>query len=202
MQTDIPLKRLTMLRAADLLPLLGVPHATLLAVETLELPASNARLDNILHVRSPSGLEYLHLIEWQGYPDQGVLWRVLGYLAWIGRHNPTKTVVGTLVYLTPPCDMGDTLTQAVDGEVFHSCRIPCVRLWQQDATAALATNRPGMAVLSPLMRGATRELVEQAARLVMEQTALPQQSDLLSVLGVFAEPMMTYERFVRFVGKE
>lgn len=43
MQTDIPLKRLTELRAADFLPLWGFPDATLLDVETLELPL--ARLD-------------------------------------------------------------------------------------------------------------------------------------------------------------
>lgn len=45
MQTDIPLKRLTLLRAADLLPLFGLPQGELIAVETLEFPASATRLD-------------------------------------------------------------------------------------------------------------------------------------------------------------
>jgi hypothetical protein len=78
MQTNIPLKRLTMLRAADLLPLFGLPYAELLAVETLELPANAARLDNVLRVRSPAGQEYLHVIEWQGYRDPALLWRMAG----------------------------------------------------------------------------------------------------------------------------
>ncbi len=69
MQTDIPLKRLTLLRAADLLPLLGAPHARVVAVESLELPASATRLDNVLRLRSAQGQEYLHVIEWQGYHD-------------------------------------------------------------------------------------------------------------------------------------
>lgn len=45
MQTDIPLKRLTALRGADLLPLLGVPAATLLDVVSRELPSTATRLD-------------------------------------------------------------------------------------------------------------------------------------------------------------
>jgi hypothetical protein len=31
---------------------------------------------------------------------------------------------------------------------------------------------------------------------------LPQQADLLSILGVFAEPLIKHERFVRIVGRE
>ena len=55
MQIDIPLKRLMLLRAADLLPLFGLSQGELIAVETLELPASATRLDNVLRVRSPAG---------------------------------------------------------------------------------------------------------------------------------------------------
>ncbi|NJN66466.1 MAG: hypothetical protein HC884_06995 [Chloroflexaceae bacterium] len=38
MHTDIPLKRLTALRGADLLALFGLPNATLVRVESPELP--------------------------------------------------------------------------------------------------------------------------------------------------------------------
>lgn len=55
MQTDIPLKRLTTLRAHDLLPLLASEEATVIAVEALELPASATRLDNVLRLRSIGG---------------------------------------------------------------------------------------------------------------------------------------------------
>lgn len=57
--------------------LFGVPAGELLRVETLELPASAKRLDTLLHVRSPNGQVYLHVIEWLGYKDPLVLWRVL-----------------------------------------------------------------------------------------------------------------------------
>jgi hypothetical protein len=50
-----------MLRATDLLPLLGAPHAQVVAVESLELPASATRLDNVLRLRGAQGHEYLHL---------------------------------------------------------------------------------------------------------------------------------------------
>ncbi|MFL5802094.1 MAG: hypothetical protein ACJ8CR_10190 [Roseiflexaceae bacterium] len=63
MQTDIPLKRLTLLRPADLLPLLGATAAEVLAVESLELPASATRLDNVLRLHSVRGQEYLHVVE-------------------------------------------------------------------------------------------------------------------------------------------
>src|SRR6266536_2677952 len=81
-------------------------------------------------------------------------------------------------------------------------RMPCVRLWEQDATAALASGNLGLTVLSPLMRNATEALVEQAITTVMSAAALPQQADLLSILGVFAEPLIDHERFVRIVGRE
>ena len=81
-------------------------------------------------------------------------------------------------------------------------RMPCVRLWEQDATAALASGNLGLTVLSPLMRNATEALVEQAITTVMSAAELPQQADLLSILGVFAEPLIDHERFVRIVGRE
>ena len=83
---------------------------------SLELPASAKRLDNVLHLRSPKGQEYMHVLEWQGYPDPVVLWRMLGYMGWLGQRLPKMTVLGTLVYLTPDSDAGDTLHQMIDGQ--------------------------------------------------------------------------------------
>jgi hypothetical protein len=40
-----------------------------------------------------------------------------------------------------------------------------VRLWEQDAAAALASGRAGLAVLTPFMRGVDQGVVEQAALL-------------------------------------
>lgn len=202
MQTDIPLKRLTTLRAGDLLPLLSTADATVVAVETLELPASATRLDNVLRLRSAGGQEYLHVVEWQGYLDRAVLWRLAGYLAWLGQQYPGRAVVGTVIYLNPADDVGNTLRQTVDGHVLLVWELPAVRLWELDAVDAAQRGGVGLAVLSPLMRGATADLVEQVVSQVLNQAPLAQQADLLSILGVFAEPLMDAASFVRMVGRE
>ena len=149
MQTDIPLKRLTALRAHDLLPLLASEEATVVAVETLELPASATRLDNVLRLRSVGGQEYLHVIEWQGYTDPAVLWRLAGYLAWLGQRHHEQVVVGTVIYLTPASDVGDTLRQTVDGRDLLAWPVPAIRLWELDALEASQRGSLGLAVLSP-----------------------------------------------------
>lgn len=155
METDIPLKVLTGACAPDLLPLLGSPEATVLGVETLELPATARRLDNVLHLRSPKGAEYLHLVDWQGYHDPQFLARALYYRAWLGLEQRLPVAV-TLIYLKPGDDTGDELRHALDGRDLFITRFHSVRLWEQDATAALASGRPGLAVLSPFMRGRMR----------------------------------------------
>ncbi len=202
MQTDIPLKRLTTLRAPDLLPLITSEAATVIAVETLELPANATRLDNVLRLRSAGGQEYLHVIEWQGYNDPVVLWRLAGYLAWLGQRHDKQVIVGTVIYLTPASDVGDRLRQTVDGRALLTWSMPVVRLWELDASDAAQHGSLGLAVLSPLMHGATAELVEQVVVQVIDQAPPPQQADLLSILGVFAEPLIDAASFVTLVGKE
>jgi hypothetical protein len=66
MKTELPLKRVTQHRPADLLPLLGVAAVEVPGVETLELPTSSTRLDTLLGLREADGQAYLHLVEWQG----------------------------------------------------------------------------------------------------------------------------------------
>jgi hypothetical protein len=202
MQTDIPLKRLMALRGADLLPLLGLPAATLVRVESRELPASATRLDTVLRIRSPQGQEYLHIVEWQGYRDPTVLWRLAGYMAWFGQQEPATVVVGTVVYLAPEHDVGDTLNQQVDGQVVQTWSFGRIRLWEQDAAAALASANLGLVVLSPLMHNASAPLVQQAIEVVLQQAPQSEQGDLLSILGTFAVPLLKPQRFIDLVGKE
>jgi hypothetical protein len=202
LKTDIPLKRLTALRGADLLPLLGLPAAALLRVESRELPASATRLDTVLRVRSPQGQNYLHILEWQGYPDRTVLWRLAGYRAWFGQQEPGTAVVGTVVYLRPEADAGDTIAPTIDGQVVQPWGVGRIALWEQDGQAALASGSLGLVVLSPLMRDADVALVETAASLVLTQAPPTQQGDLLSILGVFAEPFVDAKRFTDLVGRE
>ena len=63
MQTDIPLKRLTAICAADLLPLLGAAGMEVVGVEILELPSLTTALDTVLRLRDRRGWEHLHLVE-------------------------------------------------------------------------------------------------------------------------------------------
>ena len=115
MKTDVPLKQLTRLCPADLLPLLGAPTAEVLGVEALELPMGKTSLDSVLRLRTPDGHEYLHLIEWQGYSDALILWRTLGYLAWLGQHRGERPILVTVIYLKPEDDSGETLDQTLAG---------------------------------------------------------------------------------------
>lgn len=202
MQTDASLKHLTILRAADLLPLFGLPYAELLAVETIQLPATTTGLDNVLRVRSPGGQEYILVIEWQGYRDIAMLWRLAHYLSWLGRQNPTLTIVGTVIYLAPEYDVGDAITQTIDGQTIYTWQMQCIRLWEHDARSAVASGNLGLTVLSPLMHHADSNLVEQAVSTLLQQAPLPQQADLLSMLAIFAEPLIDQARITRLVGKE
>jgi hypothetical protein len=202
MKTDIPLKRLTALRATDLIPLLGLPVASVRAVAIPELPMQKKYLDILLRVRSPQGQEYLHLLEWQGYYDAAALWRLASYMGLVGQDEPHMTIIGTIVYLKPADDTGDMLTMAVDGQMQHQWPFRCVRLWEQDATAAVATGNLALTTLSPLMHGADVTLVEQAARTLLTTAPPPQQADLLAILGVFAAPIMAPPRFIDLVTRE
>ncbi len=202
MHTDMPLKVLTTLRDADLLPFLGVPADRVVEVVVRELPTTKRALDTLFRIRSPQGQEYLHLLEWQGYPDPAVLWRVLSYLGLVGQSEPHTTIIGTIVYLKPGDDTGDTLTMAVDGQVQHEWSVRCIRLWEQDAAAALATGNLALVTLSPLMHGADAILVEQAAPTLLATAPAPQQADLLTILGVFAAPLMEPVRFINLVTRE
>lgn len=202
MKTDLPLKRLTALRAADLLPLLGTPTAEVVGVETLELPNRSASLDTLLRLRAADGREYLHRIEWQGYADPQLLWRVLGYLAWLGQHRDERPILATIIYLKPTDDTGDTLEQFIDGGAGWRLQIPVVRLWELEPPEAVTSDNLALAVLSPLMRGARPETVVRAAQHVLAHGSPQQQSELLAILSVFAEPLIEPEQFIRLVGKE
>lgn len=202
MKTDIPLKRLTQLCPTDLLPLFGAAGATVLRVESLELPTGKSSLDCVLHLLAPDGIPYLHIIEWQGWPDGGMLWRGMGYLGWMGQNRPERPILITIIYLKPSDDVGDTLVQTLPGQPGWMIQLPCVRLWEQDAQQAVASGRPGLLVLAPLMRGATDALVEEAAQTLLRTTQPPIQADLLTALGVFAEPLLSAERFLQLITKE
>jgi hypothetical protein len=202
MKTDVPLKRLTQLCPNDILMLIGETTADVLGVETLELPASKISLDSLLRLQRPGGSPYLHLIEWQGWDDSVLLWRTLSYLGWLGQNRSERPILVTIVYLKPEDDVGNILEQQIDGSEGWIIRLPSVRMWQQDATIAMASGAPGLLALAPLMQGATSTMVEVAAQRLIQETAQPLQGELLAALGIFAEPLYKAERFIRLVTKE
>jgi len=121
----------------------------------------------------------------------------------LGVHRQERPIGATLVYLHPADDVGDKLAQQVAGTENWGAYFHVVRLWEHDAEAAVTSGRIGLAVLSPLMRGASAGLVERAAAAVLGQAASPRhKADLLSVLSVFSEPLIESRRFIQMVGKE
>jgi hypothetical protein len=197
METDIPLRALTEACAADLLPLLGVPQAEVLEVLSLDMPATSRRLDNRLLLRNQEGRAWLHLVEWQGYPDRQFLWRVLFYLGWLGINRTERPIAVTLVYLKPGDDVGSTLYQEIGGFRYWGVTFHRVRLWEEDAVAAVRSGHVGLAVLSPLMRDATAALVREAGQLVLAaEPDQRRQADLLNVLGALAESLVAPEQFI------
>jgi hypothetical protein len=203
MQTDVILRRLTALRAADLLPLLGAADATVLRVEAPELAARSVRLDLVLHLRSAAGLEYLHLVEWQGYDQPQLLWRTMRYLAELGEQRQVRPIVCTIVYLTSAADVGVDLVQTLpDGGGRWAFQVAALRLWELDAVTYATSAPPGLAVLSPVMQGASAELVFHVAQRIVTETAADEQGELLAMLSVFAEPLIEPTVFLDLVGKE
>ena len=205
METDIPLKVLAETRAADLLPLLGAAGAHLLRVRSIELPATAKRLDTLLSLRSPSGQRYRLLVGWQVYRDPLLLWRVLEYFARLGPQGADEEgpLLVVIIYVDKRADIGNRLVQELDGVEVLPITFSRVRLWEQDAAAAVGSGLAGLAALSPLLGGATTELVEQAARLVLSATEPDkEQADLLGVLGILAEGLLSAPRFERLIGKD
>lgn len=202
MKTDLPLKRVTHLCAPDLLSLIGEQHATVLGVESLELPASRTSLDTVLRLQHGDETPYLHLIEWQGWYDPLILWRILGYASWLGQHRVERPILVTVIYLKPEDDCGELVQPDVAGRQGWVVHIPAIRLWEQDAAKAVASGIPGLMTLVPLMHGATDAMITTAATSLIQQTQPPLQGELLTALGMFAEPLVSTDRFIRLVTKE
>lgn len=59
-----------------------------------------------------------------------------------------------------------------------------------------------MLALTPLLAGATTELVETAVQRLLTEAPPAIQNELLAALGMLAEPLLDTERFLRLVTKE
>ncbi len=202
MKTDLPLKRLVLLRPADLLALLGLPAASVIEVSVPELPLRKQTLDTLLRVRSPAGQEYLIIIEWQGYRDRSILWRLVVSMGVVTLDNPDLPVIGIVIYLKPSDDMGNRISVQVDGELIYDWQIRAIRLWEFDAAEAAASGNLALMTLSPLMHGADPALIEQTALTLLRIAPMEQRADILTFLGIFAAPILDSAQFTRIVTKE
>ncbi|NJL06311.1 MAG: hypothetical protein HC911_15680 [Chloroflexaceae bacterium] len=170
------MKRLVLLHPADLLVLLGLPAASVIEVSVPELPLPKQALDTLLRVRSPEGQEYLIIIEWQGYRDRSILWRLVVSMGVVTLDNPDLPVIGIVIYLKPSDDMGDRISVQVDGELIYDWQVRAIRLWEFDAAEAAASGHLVLMTLSPLMEATQREY----ERLVTKEVLM--SSDLIEYL--------------------
>jgi predicted transposase YdaD len=184
MKTDIPLKVLFRLRAADLLALTGDQQAELLSTDVVELQAVQRRVDFVYKLRLGSETYFRHL-EFQAEADPEMPDRCFQY-------NPQMIlqykvpVVTTVIYLFPHLAVAEPVYRVMlAGREINRWQFESLRLWEIDAQAALRQGLPGMAALVPLMKGADLSAIEAAARQI-EATPTAQQADLLAILHGFA----------------
>ncbi len=203
MKTDLPLKELTRLLGTDLLHLFKAePGSKVVKVDSLDLAFIQRRLDNVVRIRSPGGQEYLHIVEWLGYKDDMVFWRMGTYQFIVGHQSNGMTVLLTLIYLDSSCDMGDTLEQVIDGRVVASWQVHCIRLWLLDAKQAMESGNLGLMILSLLMRNATKEMVVEIKDTILREVDPTKQDELLAIVGMFVEKIADPVWFMDMVGRE
>ncbi|NJP04953.1 MAG: hypothetical protein HC837_04660, partial [Chloroflexaceae bacterium] len=201
MKTDNPFKCLALLRSDELLAWLGMPADTVISAESVTLPmVVTTYLDLVMRLRTPLGQVYRHIVEFQGYLDNAILWRLVLYMAWEGRQNPDEPILGTIVYLSPEYDVGDTIAAVLDGQEQYRWTIRVIRLWEEDARAAVESGSLLMTVLSPLMHNASVATVEAAVVRIMHEAPPTQKADLLVIVGNFSEPIVPLPYFLKLVG--
>lgn len=81
-------------------------------------------------------------------------------------------------------------------------RFHTVRLWEHTAQEALASGRPGLLALLPLLAGATAALALQSAQHILRTVDPSDQANLLLVLGSLADRLLPLDQLLRLVTKE
>jgi predicted transposase YdaD len=201
MKTDIHCKLLARLRPTDLLTLTGDQDAQLLSTDVVELQDIRRTVDFVYKLQVGEEIYYRH-IEFQAERDPEMNHRCFLYnTRMIAQYQ--APVITTIIYLfrrrQPEAPVFRVM---VRGQEVNRWQFDCVRLWEMEAQAALAQGLPGLAVLVPLMKGATLTRIEQAARQIEATTPEARQADLLALLHAFAEGKYTVEQLERIIGKE
>jgi predicted transposase YdaD len=187
-ETDHPLKRLMTLAAIDFAAwLLGQPVRSVTTRQgKLTAIPDPIDTDQVFFVTLADGREVILHIEFQGPgSDKPMSLRLLEYgtrLALTYRDIPMRSVV---LYLggAGARDTGEHVLYDPDGQVRMSWRYDVIRLWQLEAEALLALNRPALLALI----GQTRirrpeQTIPQAIAQVVQGTSGEQREHLLAEL--------------------
>lgn len=152
METDIPLKVLARRHPQDLLRLVGDPGIAVKA-QVLELQEIRRTVDCVIEVRDRGEVHFRHF-EFQTAPDPDMTRRCFRYNSQLALQL-TAPVITSVIYVLPPGPPGDELVfrMVVRGREVNAWRFDIVRLWEFDASQALASGAPGLLALVPLMRG-------------------------------------------------
>jgi len=201
LQTDLPLKKLFQHRAQDLLGLTGDEGASVRSVKALELQAVRRSVDSLIELEREGEL-YLRHLEFQARDEPDLFLRCLEYDVLLIRQLGLP-VVTTILYVDSDGPAEEPAYRLrVAGEVLNEWRFGCVRLGDLDPAEAIASERPGMLALVPLMRRADLSWVERACRGIESSAPQEQQADLLAIVHVLAEQRYTVEQLRRLVGRE
>jgi len=175
-KTDRPLKALFERQGQSLLPFIG-EHRTdvrVTAVESVNLPVSERRIDSVLRLERDGLVWYRH-VEFQAQKDAGIPRRCFEYNSRLILHYGAA-VLTTVLYLLPGAD--------------------------KDAQDALRGGEAGPLALVPLLRGGDEpsRVLEAVRRL--DAMPRPQGADAMSVLLGFAARRYDRPTFMNALGKD
>ncbi len=201
MKTDLPLKKLFELRPEDLLEITGDQGATVRSVGDRELKELRRQVDCVVELER-RGEVYLRHLEFQDRDDPNMPRRCFEYNTLLHLESRLP-VVTTVLYVTPPGPSSKPVYRSQLGEqVLIHYRFECVKLWELDAGEAVASGKPGIQALAPLMSGVDLRLLGTACRTIERSAPEPQKPDLLAILHVLAEQRYTGEDLKRLIGRE
>jgi predicted transposase YdaD len=201
MKTDAQCKALARLRPKDLLVLIGDAGAQHLSTNIVELREIKRTVDVVFKLRRGRTV-YYHHVEFQAKPNRTMNRRCFLYNALLLEHYQAP-VITTIIYLFPQRQRIEPVFRVrLGGREINRWQFGCVHLWEMEAQAALDRGLPGLAVLAPLMKGATWPHIEQAVRQIETKAPAKHQNDLLAILHAFAEAKYTTERMDQLIGRK
>jgi len=203
-KTDRPLKALFERQGQSLLPFIGEHRAgvRVTAVESVNLPVSERRIDSVLRLERDGLVWYRHL-EFQAERDPDMPRRCFEYNSRLILHYDAA-VLTTVLYLFPGADrdVPDAFRLYVGDWLAYEWRFDVVRLWEIDAQSALQSGEAGPLALVPLLRGGDEpsRVLEAVRRL--DAMPKPQAAAAMWVLLDFAAQRYDRATFMNVLGKD